>query len=207
MPVINKLKQLILANGKKPYLLSVGKPSPAKLGNFVEIDVFVLVACPENGLLESRDFLKPVITPYELSVALDGTNEWDVSKYQLDLAAVENRLDSCLTAVHESDAVKPDPTSDDESGEEPHFSLITGGYKQKKKHVDIILCNDLQGASNAISKRNMNSVSQYRPRHAAMEYFEEKRNFKGLEVKLGETQISCVEEGRSGIANGYSHEQ
>ena len=51
------------------YTIAVGKLNVPKIANFLEIDVFVLVACPENSLLDSRDFFKPVITPYELELA------------------------------------------------------------------------------------------------------------------------------------------
>ena len=40
-----------------------------KIANFLEIDIFVLVACPENSLLESQEFFKPVVTPYEMELA------------------------------------------------------------------------------------------------------------------------------------------
>ena len=41
-----------------------------------EIDVFVLVACPENSLLDSKEYLKPIITPFELDVALNSDRMW-----------------------------------------------------------------------------------------------------------------------------------
>lgn len=37
MDVINRLKKLIEVNNKKYYLISVGKPTVAKLANFVEV--------------------------------------------------------------------------------------------------------------------------------------------------------------------------
>ena len=39
---------------KKSYTITVGKLNPAKLGNFLEIECFVLVACPENSLVEAK---------------------------------------------------------------------------------------------------------------------------------------------------------
>ncbi len=49
----------------------MGKPNVPKLANFPEVDVFVLVACPENSVITSREFLQPIITPLELEVALN----------------------------------------------------------------------------------------------------------------------------------------
>ena len=41
------------------------------------MDAFVLVACPENSLgLDSREYLKPVVTPFELDLALNKDREW-----------------------------------------------------------------------------------------------------------------------------------
>ncbi len=55
------------------YTIAVGKLNTAKLANFLEVDVFVLVACPESSLLDSSQFYKPVVTPYEMEVAC---NRW-----------------------------------------------------------------------------------------------------------------------------------
>lgn len=39
---------------KKSYTISVGKLNPAKLANFLEIECFILVACPENSVVEAK---------------------------------------------------------------------------------------------------------------------------------------------------------
>jgi hypothetical protein len=46
LEIIEHLKKVITAAGKKYYTFVVGKLNVAKLANFQEIDVFVLVACP-----------------------------------------------------------------------------------------------------------------------------------------------------------------
>ena len=51
------------------YTVAVGKLNVPKLANFLEIDIYVLVACPENSLVDSHDFFKPVITPFEMELA------------------------------------------------------------------------------------------------------------------------------------------
>ena len=51
------------------YTVAIGKLNVPKMANFLEIDVYVLVACPENSLIDSRDFYKPVITPFEMELA------------------------------------------------------------------------------------------------------------------------------------------
>ena len=39
-----EVRRLARAAGKRTYTLLMGKPSPAKLANFPEVDVFVMVA-------------------------------------------------------------------------------------------------------------------------------------------------------------------
>ena len=48
----------------------------AKLANFPEIDAFVLIACPENSVVRWKDFMQPVVTPFELDVALNRGRDW-----------------------------------------------------------------------------------------------------------------------------------
>lgn len=45
---------MILQRGKKPYLLALGKLNPAKVANFSECDCFVIIACPESTVVDSR---------------------------------------------------------------------------------------------------------------------------------------------------------
>jgi diphthamide biosynthesis protein 2 len=49
--VIQSLQKLIKRAGKRFYTLSMGKLNVPKLANFPEIDMFVLVACPESSLV------------------------------------------------------------------------------------------------------------------------------------------------------------
>ena len=56
---LQRVKTIIKLSGRKSYMFLIGKINPAKLLNFPEIDVFVLVACPENSLLDSKTLFKP----------------------------------------------------------------------------------------------------------------------------------------------------
>ncbi|KAK8064612.1 hypothetical protein PG994_007250 [Apiospora phragmitis] len=81
LPTIALLKDQIAAAGKKSYTIVVGKLNPAKLANFAEMDGWVVVGCWESGLVESDGMYKPVITPFELALALAGDDKriWDGS--------------------------------------------------------------------------------------------------------------------------------
>lgn len=76
LDILNRLRELLQNAGKKSYTFVVGKINVPKLANFMEVDVFVLVACPENTLLDSSEFYKPVVTPYEMEIACNTNQEW-----------------------------------------------------------------------------------------------------------------------------------
>lgn len=54
LPLLTRLRTLLREAHKKTYTLSVGKLNPAKLANFAEIECFVLIACGENSLVDSK---------------------------------------------------------------------------------------------------------------------------------------------------------
>lgn len=53
-----RLQQLITDSGRKAYSFVVGKINVAKLANFPEVDVFVLVACAEQSLVDWKARLR-----------------------------------------------------------------------------------------------------------------------------------------------------
>ncbi|CAJ1398838.1 unnamed protein product [Effrenium voratum] len=78
-----RLEFLLAKAGRKSYRLVVGQPTQEKLGNFPEIECYVLLSGPEQFLWEVRDLMVPVCTPFELEVAL-GAREW-TGQYITDL--------------------------------------------------------------------------------------------------------------------------
>ncbi len=64
----------------------MGKPNPAKLANFPEIGVWVMIADPQGLILDSKDYLVPIITPYEAQVAFQ-ERPW-VGNCRLDFATL-----------------------------------------------------------------------------------------------------------------------
>ena len=64
------LRAAAVRAGKTAYTFVVGRPTPFKLANFPEIDVFVVVADSGPGqLVGGRDWLAPVVTPHEARLA------------------------------------------------------------------------------------------------------------------------------------------
>ena len=54
LPLIARLRGMLARAQKKSYTLTVGKLNPAKLANFPDVGAFVLVACPQTSLVDSR---------------------------------------------------------------------------------------------------------------------------------------------------------
>jgi diphthamide biosynthesis protein 2 len=114
LQMVERIKALCKATQKEFHLFLMGKLNPAKLANFTEVDVYVLIACPENALvrrtdevggggegnihirsrascesvgnhcrvapllvqLDSHDFFKPVVTPFEFEMAVSPARQW-----------------------------------------------------------------------------------------------------------------------------------
>lgn len=73
LEIVSRLKKLIRESGKRSYVVVVGKLNASKLANFVEhIDCYVVIGCPylSTTMFDARDYLKPIVTPYELELAL-----------------------------------------------------------------------------------------------------------------------------------------
>jgi diphthamide biosynthesis protein 2 len=75
MHILSHVQRQIAAAGKKSYTFVVGKVNAAKVANFSEVGGWVVIGCWESSLIESREFWRPMITPWELGVALKGDEE------------------------------------------------------------------------------------------------------------------------------------
>jgi len=143
LPLIRYIRKILASHRKKSYTISVGKLNPSKLANFLEIECFVLVACPENSLIESREFFKPIITPYELEVALRQEISW-TGRYVLDFGQVleegkvnKQDVDEIRNNNHFQAKVDDKDTEGDaqQDFDKPQFSLVTGRYRHAKRYV------------------------------------------------------------------------
>ncbi|KFH67893.1 hypothetical protein MVEG_06624 [Podila verticillata NRRL 6337] len=219
MTMIQHLKALIESKGKKAYTFVMGKLNVAKMANFMEIDCFVYVACPENSLIDSKEFYRPIVTPYELEIALSESREW-TGEYVTDFQQLlpdEDKIgvDKVKISQHQLDAASDveegasDYEADSDEDEKPHFSLVTGTFKQSKKFTtnkeDSKELSELLEGTKDLTVRDKNTSVATLMSSAAGEYLSS-RQFRGLEVKLGETPVELATEGRAGIARGYNSE-
>ncbi|KAF8198380.1 diphthamide biosynthesis protein [Mycena galopus ATCC 62051] len=199
LPLIKHIRALLARSHKKSYTISVGKLNSSKLANFAEIECFVLVACPENSLVESRDFMRPIITPFELEVALQAEQSW-TGRYVLDF---EKLLAESSTA---GDA-PPETPPDSDDPDQPVFSLITGTYRHAKRFGRPAKGKEAEtelppSSSASVMLRNQDTAVALADSAAA--HFFQERTFRGLEARVGEDAPSVLEQGRSGIARGYA---
>lgn len=186
--VVSSLRKLLEDDGRTSYTFVVGKINPAKLANFAEVDCFVLVACPEHSLLEDeREFPIPVVTPMELSIAL-GLVEWGSEQYSLD---TRDYLSVASTAVKPS-SKNGDTGNEDGDGDAPYFSLVTGTFESAPAKDS--------GETNLAATAGQGQLTTY---HSAAADFLKKREYQGLEVQAGLTEVHTAIKGQEGIASDY----
>jgi diphthamide biosynthesis protein 2 len=145
LPLMAHLRALIKKAGRKSYTVCVGKLNPAKLGNFAEVQAWVLVACPEGSLVDSKvrllslstrttilksvqEFPAPIVTPYELQLALAPEPEW-TGRYVFDFGTL---LAEGAEAPRAAEAKEKDDDNHDDE-DRPHFSLVTGKFQYSKR--------------------------------------------------------------------------
>ena len=73
--VLERLKQTLIKNNKQYIVVLLSEIFPQKLDHFEQVDVWVQVACPRLSIDWGTAFTKPLLTPYELNVAMK-TVEW-----------------------------------------------------------------------------------------------------------------------------------
>ncbi|KAM7308494.1 2-(3-amino-3-carboxypropyl)histidine synthase subunit 2 [Ixodes scapularis] len=188
LTVLDHLKKLIRSAGKKPYILAVGKLNVAKLANFQEVDVYVLVACPENTLLDSKEFFRPVITPFELEVALNPSREWNRT-FSTTFGDILPGGDLYMDLQEQTGLEVYD------------VSLVTGMIRTMGAREHGV---DSAKECALVAKEGTVSIPQLHT--GAAGEFLMRRSWQGLDADLGKTPASRVVKGRSGLAAGYEGE-
>ncbi|KAF8630567.1 hypothetical protein AX17_005379 [Amanita inopinata Kibby_2008] len=201
LPLIKHLRTLLAQNHKKSYTICVGKLNPAKLANFLEIECFVLVACPENSLIEAKDFLRPIITPFELQVALQTKPSW-TGKYVLDF---EQLLAEHKSAETNGVSGKASEEEEEEDLDRPLFSLVTGKYRHAKRYglKPDVTSPQTYGDGSAMILRDQEGQLTRLEDSAAARFLQE-RMYRGLDPRIGQDAPDVLEQGRSGVAREYT---
>ncbi|XP_041045258.1 2-(3-amino-3-carboxypropyl)histidine synthase subunit 2-like [Carcharodon carcharias] len=182
LSTIGHLKSIVKQAGKKSYTFVIGKLNAAKLANIMEVDIYVLVACPENSLLDSSEFYRPVLTPFQMEVACNQVRKW-TGEYITDF---RDLLPGACCQVEFPDEAF--------SGEDADVSLVTGALRATH-----LLESEWQNKASSASLIHRNDALAITQSHSAASLLAT-RSWQGLEQKLGETSVSKAVEGRKGIA-------
>lgn len=186
LDVVKHIQQLAKIRGVRTYLISVGKVNPAKLANFLDIDCFVLIGCPENRLITSRDFYKPLLSTFEVEVALNPAWRQNIpERYFVEFKEVlpNGKL------YREFGDVAPEEGESD-------VSLISGKVRLINLADSTSEVGD--GSGSAVMKRDNLEVMQM-DSHSTFQ----NRSWTGLDPALGQSKPTKIVEGRSGIAMKY----
>ncbi|KAL4578570.1 hypothetical protein LXL04_014695 [Taraxacum kok-saghyz] len=197
LSMIHQIKEMITKAGKKAYTLVMGKPNPSKLANFPECNVFIYISCAQTALLDSKDFLAPVITPFEAILAFNRGSEW-TGKYIMEFQDLVNS-----TPVGSTDISK----------KEARFSFIQGGYIEDPDFQDMNGGDEdedgglsLVNLSTAVQERGKDQKSIIKgTAKSGLEYFAN-RSFQGLDINGNGNGPEVFIIGRTGKASGYDNE-
>lgn len=225
--VVDHVKKQIAAAGRKSYLFVVGKLNAAKMANFSEIGGWVVIGCWESSLIDSRDFYKPILTPFELELALanDDSRIW-TGAWRSDFEGVLENVRTLVPTTTEQDgsdegeATEQEEELDMDSEEEsapPEFDLRTGKYVSQSRPMGRPKSGSRQiqangtGHSKALTRHaNGDIIAVNNVASPAAEFLAQKRTWKGLgsdfEIKYEdeEEEGGLIEEGRTGVARGYT---
>mmetsp|Transcript_1632 Transcript_1632/g.1956 ORF Transcript_1632/g.1956 Transcript_1632/m.1956 type:complete len:591 (-) Transcript_1632:17-1789(-) len=223
--LINKIGQKIKEAGKKHYLFVVGKPNVAKLANFENIDIWCVLGCDHQGIIidQNNEYYKPIVTPYELLLALSKEQNWtgkwvtDFNKVLEDMNLEEKRNEQEINDGSDTS----DKSSDDEA---PEFNPVTGQYVstskplRKLQHLQISsqeqhteLDND--GSQDLVKKFSTAVAIKDTVSTSAMHL--QTRHWTGLGSDFQRNDSdeeenengALVEDGRAGIARGYDYDR
>lgn len=182
MSAVESVRKLAKRKGKKCYIISVGAPNVAKLANFPEIELYVLISCPETRIDNEKDYLQPIVTLMEAELALNEARHWD-EKICTDFRELLPGGDQFI------------PLPDDYKKEEPDISLITNKVRSVNDVEEITSVSGLEIASRPDLTVSLGGKGLA------------DRTWQGLDQALGKTPVTKVSLGRSGIPQAYSNEQ
>ncbi|KAK6517714.1 Diphthamide biosynthesis protein 2 [Arthrobotrys conoides] len=232
LSTIKTLQTLLAKHYKKSYLVTVGKLNAAKLANFAEVEVWIVIGCWESAVVdERREMWRVVVTPWEATAALDGGEGVGVDGWRGDWEAFKNKIEDyqALQAEKKDEADEDGGEGSDDESEEPVFDFRTGRYISTAKPMKVVKTSLIEAPSGSNGDSGSSSTAltttqkdkslsvminnQISP---AAEYLQQKRGWKGLGSDFAEVEYdqdgnevwrgdegAVVEEGRKGVARGY----
>ncbi|XP_053678518.1 2-(3-amino-3-carboxypropyl)histidine synthase subunit 2 [Anopheles nili] len=201
LEIVSRIQRLAKAHGVRTYIISIGKVNPEKLANFIDIDCFVLVGCPENDTFTSRDtFFRPLVSVFEAEMALNPA--W---REKLCLSYTINFADLLPSGRLHSDVEEVAAMVKAEN-DTPDVSLITGRTRGARKP------QDTEGTEPAVKDPEAAECSDVVPKgknelaHISSADYFSNRSWQGLQQNLGQDEPVLIEEGRSGLPIKYEND-
>ncbi|BES93986.1 toxin resistance protein [Nesidiocoris tenuis] len=176
LEAIEHAKRLLKRQKRKCFIISVGKPTVAKLSNFPEIDAFVMVSCNKGAYINQKDVIVPIVTLLELELAFNENRSWDdplATDFSFLLPGGDGYIEAPTAAL-----------------EDFVDSSLTSG------HRPLTNCTD---SSSEIALRSDMTIS-------TSSFSSKPRTWDGLEVRIDESAPSLAVPGRKGTAQGYDSE-
>ncbi|KZM26057.1 Diphthamide biosynthesis protein 2 [Ascochyta rabiei] len=227
MTILAHVQKTIAAVGKKSYTFVVGKVNAAKVANFSEVGGWVVIGCWESSLIESKDFWRPLITPFELEIALqDDTNrvwtgEWSgdftaiLDDAQANEAKAAEEKTNGTSSKQERGETNGNADGDYDSEEEsapPEFDLRTGRYvshsrpmqqstPSNPKSIQNPSLSSTSASSTALTKRTSGALASVNGVVSpGAEFLRSKRTWVGLGSDYNNTDGE-----EDGSASGSGH--
>lgn len=211
--LVNGISKKIREEGKKHYIFVVGKPNVAKLANFDVIDMWCILGCDHQGIIldQTSEYFKPIVTPYELLLALSDEVSW-TGKWVTDFNRI---LEDLGVEADESDTAEKEPTELKDEDEEPQFNPVTGQYVSNARplhrlqHLQITLEENEEEETGALVKK-LSSAVAVRGTYSTSAAHLQTREWTGLGSDWQDNddgEGALVEEGHSGVARGYDYDR
>ncbi|CCE61864.1 hypothetical protein TPHA_0B01920 [Tetrapisispora phaffii CBS 4417] len=216
---ISRLSKLIKDNGKKHYLFVVGKPNVAKLANFEAVDIWCVLGCGQSGIIldQYNEFYKPIITPYELTMALNDKVTW-TGKWLVDFKQVLNEIEKGEEEKEEDNINGVSYNNEvNEDSLVPEFDAVTGRYISTSRplrnitHLSIDNPNDNSSSSTSLIKNVSGGVLIKGTVSTSAEALQN-REWSGLGSDFAqqdgyEEEGATLEQGIGGVARGYGFDR
>ncbi|KAL5574716.1 hypothetical protein UlMin_016415 [Ulmus minor] len=154
--MINQMKELISTAGKKNFIC--------------DSDVFIYVSCAQTALLDGKEYLAPVITPFEAMLAFNRGSQW-TGAYIMEFR----------------DLINSSHMDSRSQTKEARLSFLQGGYVEDfdaQENSEEVMEGALASA-NATEKAlqscdNVNSLAKETPKSGAE--FLAARSYQGLDI-------------------------
>lgn len=221
--LLNQIIKSIVDAGKKHYMFVVGKPNVAKVANFECVDVWCIIGCGQSGIVVDMygDYYKPIITPYELQLALMPMVTW-TGKWVTDFDAIlEKSLedDTLETSVGGEQTAPIVDDNDDDDDFAPEFDPVTGKLKMNQplrqlRHLELELeseglsknnSTEDEGQESSLVKKFSGTLSVGKTISTSALGLQS-REWTGLGsdfTALDSSEGALVEDGRTGVARDY----